>query len=272
MSLLLMPKATAVWLVDNTTLSFLQIGDFCNLHELEVQAIADGEVAIGIVGLDPVTNGQLTREEIERCEADPAERLKIAKSDIPQPVARQKGPRYTPVSKRADKPDAIAWLLRNQPDLTDAQIGRLIGTTKPTINAIRDRTHWNSSNLQPRSPVEVGLCSHQELHDAVVLAAKRAAKRRPKDAEGADAVAEAETVESVPAVEIAPPEPVVVPAMPKAAPAAPARAPAAPARAPADPVAAAEALFKKTEEKTEEVSEESGTLADIWPSDKSKNA
>ncbi len=275
MSLLLMPKATAVWLVDNTTLSFLQIGNFCNLHELEVQAIADGEVAIGIVGLDPVTNGQLTREEIERCEADPAERLKIAKSDIPQPVARQKGPRYTPVSKRADKPDAIAWLLRNQPDLTDAQIGRLIGTTKPTINAIRDRTHWNSSNLQPRSPVEVGLCSHQELHDAVVLAAKRAAKRRPKDAEGADAVAEAETVESVPAVEIAPPEPVVVPAMPKAAPAAPARAPAAPARAPADPVAAAEALFKKTEEKTGEVSEESedsGTLADIWPSDKSKNA
>ena len=265
MSLLLMPKATAVWLVDNTTLSFLQIGNFCNLHELEVQAIADGEVAIGIVGLDPVTNGQLTREEIERCEADPAGRLKIAKSDIPQPVARQKGPRYTPVSKRADKPDAIAWLLRNQPDLTDAQIGRLIGTTKPTINAIRDRTHWNSSNLQPRSPVEVGLCSHQELHDAVVLAATRAAKRRPKDAEGEDAVVEAETVESVPEVKIAPPEPKVVPAMLEAA-------PAAPARAPADPVATAEALFKKTEEKTEEVSEESGTLADIWPSDKSKNA
>ena len=153
MSLLLMPKATAVWLVDNTTLTFLQIGNFCNLHELEVQAIADGEVAVGIVGVDPIANGQLSREEIERCEADPTARLKMSKSDIPQPVARQKGPRYTPVSKRADKPDAIAWLLRHQPDLSDAQIGRLIGTTKPTINAVRDRTHWNSANLQPRSPV-----------------------------------------------------------------------------------------------------------------------
>ena len=121
MSTLLMPKATAVWLVENTTLTFLQIGDFCNLHELEVQAIADGEVAIGIVGLDPVANSQLTKEELERCVADPAARLKLAKSDIPQPVSRQKGPRYTPVSKRADKPDAIAWLLRNQPDLTDAR-------------------------------------------------------------------------------------------------------------------------------------------------------
>jgi hypothetical protein len=260
MSLLLMPKATAVWLVDNTTLSFLQIGDFCNLHELEVQAIADGEVAIGIVGLDPVTNGQLTKEEIVRCEVDPAERLKIAKSDIPQPVARQKGPRYTPVSKRADKPDAIAWLLRNQPDLTDAQIGRLIGTTKPTINAIRDRTHWNSSNLQPRSPVEVGLCSHQELHTAVVIAVEKAAKRRPKDAEGADAVeSETATVESVPAYQVPPANPI--------------SAPAAPAT-PADPMAAAEALFKNTEEpseeSSEEPSEEAGTLADIWPTNKSE--
>ena len=263
MSLLLMPKATAVWLVDNTTLTFLQIGDFCNLHELEVQAIADGEVAIGIVGLDPVTNGQLTKEEIVRCEADPAERLKIAKSDIPQPVARQKGPRYTPVSKRADKPDAIAWLLRNQPDLTDAQIGRLIGTTKPTINAIRDRTHWNSSNLQPRSPVEVGLCSHQELHAAVVIAAEKAAKRRPKDAEGADAVEgeAAATAESVPAYQVAPPNPINAPFVPKAAPATP-----------TDPIAAAEALFKKPEETSKETSEEGGTLADVWPTNKSENA
>jgi len=172
-----MPKATAVWLVENTTLTFQQIGEFCNLHELEVQAIADGEVAIGIVGLDPIVNGQLTREELQRCEADPTARLKIAESDIPQPVARHKGPRYTPVSKRADKPDAIAWLVRNQPDLTDAQISRLIGTTKPTINAVRDKTHWNSSNLQPRSPVEVGLCTHLELRDAVIKAAKRVAKR-----------------------------------------------------------------------------------------------
>jgi hypothetical protein len=174
-----MPKGTAVWLVENTTLSFLQVADFCGLHELEVQAIADGEVAIGIVGQDPIAAGQLTREEIERCEGDPAGRLELAESDIPQPVVRPKGPRYTPVSKRADKPDAIAWLLRNQPDLTDAQIGRLIGTTKPTITAVRDRTHWNSSNLTPRSPVEVGLCTHQELRAAVVKAAEKAAKKRP---------------------------------------------------------------------------------------------
>ncbi|MBT5108694.1 MAG: DUF1013 domain-containing protein [Rhodospirillaceae bacterium] len=179
MARLLMPKGTAVWLVDNTTMSFLQVAEFCGLHELEVQAIADDEVAIGIVGQDPITGGQLTREEIERCERDPAGRLELAKSDIPQPVVRPKGPRYTPVSKRADKPDAIAWLLRNQPDLTDAQIGRLIGTTKPTITAVRDRTHWNSSNLTPRSPVEVGLCTHQELRAVVVKAAEKAAKNRP---------------------------------------------------------------------------------------------
>lgn len=264
MSLLLMPKATAVWLVDNTTLTFLQIGEFCNLHELEVQAIADGEVAIGIVGLDPVTNGQLTQKEIERCEGDPSERLKIAKSDIPQPVARQKGPRYTPVSKRADKPDAIAWLLRNQPDLSDAQIGRLIGTTKPTINAIRDRTHWNSSNLQLRSPVEVGLCSHQELHDAVVIAATKAAKRRPKDAEeGTEEAPEAAVQEPV--------APFVAAAM-EAAP-----EPELPGSGVSrDPMAAAEALFKKTEEPEEEKDEESaaaaGTLADIWPGDKPEGA
>jgi hypothetical protein len=187
MRTLLMPKATAVWLVENTTLTFLQIGEFCNLHELEVQAIADGEVAIGIVGLDPVANGQLTKAELERCEADPNAKLQLAKSDIPQPVARQKGPRYTPVSKRADKPDAIAWLLRHQPDLSDAQIARLIGTTKPTISAVRDRTHWNSSNLQPRSPVEVGLCSHMELREAVIKASAKAAKRAPKEVPEQDA-------------------------------------------------------------------------------------
>jgi hypothetical protein len=180
MTTLLMPKATAVWLIENSTLTFVQIGDLCRLHELEVQAIADGEVAIGIVGLDPIVNGQLTREELQRCEADPVARLKIAESDIPQPVARHKGPRYTPVSKRADKPDAIAWMVRNQPDLTDAQISRLIGTTKPTITAVRDKTHWNSSNLQPRSPVEVGLCTHLELRDAVIKAAKRVEKRDGK--------------------------------------------------------------------------------------------
>jgi uncharacterized protein len=181
MSRLLMPKGTAVWLVDNTTLSFLQVAEFCGLHELEVQAIADDEVAVGIVGQDPISGGQLTKEEIERCEADPVARLDLAESDIPQPVVRPKGPRYTPVSKRGDKPDAIAWLVRNQPDLTDAQIGRLIGTTKPTITAVRDRTHWNSSNLTPRSPVEVGLCTHMELRDAAMKAAIKAAKNRPAD-------------------------------------------------------------------------------------------
>jgi hypothetical protein len=168
----LMPKATAVWLVENTTLSFQQIADFCGLHPLEVQGIADGEVAIGIVGLDPALNGQLTREEILRCESDPAARLKMAKHDIPLPAPRTKGPRYTPVSKRQDKPDAVAWLVRHHPELTDAQISKLIGTTKQTIAAVRDRTHWNSPNLRPRDPVLLGLCSQNDLNNAVLRARK----------------------------------------------------------------------------------------------------
>ena len=168
----LMPKATAVWLVENTTLSFQQIADFCGLHPLEVQGIADGEVAIGIVGLDPTLNGQLTKEEIERCKADPAASLKMAKHDIPLPAPRTKGPRYTPVSKRQDKPDAVAWLVRHHPELTDAQISKLIGTTKQTIAAVRDRTHWNSPNLRPRDPVLLGLCSQNDLNNAVIRARK----------------------------------------------------------------------------------------------------
>ena len=172
----LMPKATAVWLVENTTLSFQQIADFCGLHPLEVQGIADGEVAIGIVGLDPALNGQLTREEILRCEADPAARLKMAKHDIPLPAPRTKGPRYTPVSKRQDKPDAVAWLVRHHPELTDAQISKLIGTTKQTIAAVRDRTHWNSPNLRPRDPVLLGLCSQNDLNNAVLRARKAVEK------------------------------------------------------------------------------------------------
>lgn len=172
----LMPKATAVWLVENTTLSFQQIADFCGLHPLEVQGIADGEVAIGIVGLDPALNGQLTREEIQRCEADPAARLKMAKHDIPLPAPRTKGPRYTPVSKRQDKPDAVAWLVRHHPELTDAQISKLIGTTKQTIAAVRDRTHWNSPNLRPRDPVLLGLCSQNDLNNAVLRARKAVEK------------------------------------------------------------------------------------------------
>ena len=177
MSKLLMPKATAVWLIDNTTLSFDQIGDFVGLHSLEIQALADGEVAPGMQGLDPVQNGQLTAEEIKRCEENGAERLKMAKSDIPQPVVRHKGPRYTPVSKRADKPDGIAWLIKHHPELNDSQISRLIGTTKPTINAIRDKTHWNSDNLRPRSPMELGLCSQVELSTEIQKAIK--AGRQP---------------------------------------------------------------------------------------------
>src|SRR5262245_18612164 len=152
----LMPKATAVWLVENTALSFEQIADFCGMHPLEVQGIADGEVAIGIVGLDPVANGQLTREEIERVEKDKAARLTLLSNELPQPAARAKGARYTPVSKRQDRPDAIAWLLRHHADIGDAQIARLIGTTKSTIQKVRDRTHWDMANIKPRNPVSLG--------------------------------------------------------------------------------------------------------------------
>ena len=185
----LMPKATAVWLVENTTLSFQQIAEFCGLHPLEVQGIADGEVAIGIVGLDPALNGQLTREEILRCEADPAARLKMAKHDIPLPAPRTKGPRYTPVAKRQDKPDAVAWLVRHHPELSDAQISKLIGTTKQTIAAVRDRSHWNFANLRPRDPVLLGLCTQSDLN-AVVLRARKALEKNAAAKEEVAAPAE----------------------------------------------------------------------------------
>ena len=176
MPTLLMPKATAVWLVDNTTLTFDQIAEFCSLHRLEVQGIADGEVAVGIQGLDPIGNSQLTREEIERCEQDPDARLQMLKLDLPEPAKRTKGPRYTPVAKRQDKPDAIAWLLRHHPELRDSQIAKLIGTTKTTIEAIRERSHWNSPNIRPRDPVLLGLCAQGELNAAVERARKQAEK------------------------------------------------------------------------------------------------
>lgn len=175
----LMPKATAVWLIENTTLAFDQIANFCGLHPLEVQGIADGEVAAGIVGLDPVANGQLRREEIERCEQDSSARLQLARSSVPLPTVRSKGPRYTPVAKRQDKPDAVAWILRHHPELSDAQIVKLIGTTKNTINAIRDRTHWNASNLRPRDPVLLGLCSQVDLN-AAIDKARRALEKAGK--------------------------------------------------------------------------------------------
>jgi hypothetical protein len=172
----LMPKATAVWLVDNTSLSFDQVADFCKLHPLEVKGIADGEVAAGIKGLDPVVAGQLTREEIARGEKDPNYRLKLAVSTVRIPEQkRKKGPRYTPLSRRQDRPNAILWLLRNHPELKDAQIMRLVGTTKTTIQQIRDRTHWNAATLAPMDPVTLGLSSQIDLDFEVA----RAAKDRP---------------------------------------------------------------------------------------------
>ena len=170
----LMPKATAVWLVENTALTFDQIADYCKLHTLEVQAIADGEVAPGMQGLDPTASGQLTKAEITRCEGNTSDRMKMAKPTIPLPKARQKGARYTPISKRQDRPDAISWLLRSYPELSDAQIGRLIGTTKPTINAIRDKTHRNSSTIKPQSPVYLGLCTAPDLESMITIARTRA--------------------------------------------------------------------------------------------------
>ena len=171
MTLPLMPKATAVWLIDKTALTFTQIADFCGMHPLEVQAIADGEVAAGIVGYDPIANSQLTAAEIARCDKDEATRLKLLPSA--NPAKKQKGARYTPVAKRNDRPDGIAYLLRNYPQLTDTQIGKMMGTTKDTIDKVRSRTHWNSSNIKPRDPVILGLCTQSDLHQMVMAANDR---------------------------------------------------------------------------------------------------
>ncbi len=182
----LMPKATAVWLVENTSLTFDQVADFCHLHELEVKGIADGDVAQGIKGMDPVTSGQLSRDEIERGQADPGYRLKLSEPKVAIPeVKTKRGPRYTPVSRRQDRPDAIWWLLRNHPELTDSQIMKLVGTTKPTIQAIRERSHWNSQNIKPVDPVTLGLCRQLELDAEVQKAAlklERAQKEKEKEA------------------------------------------------------------------------------------------
>ncbi|MBV8913385.1 MAG: DUF1013 domain-containing protein [Acetobacteraceae bacterium] len=174
MNLPLMPKATAVWLIEKTALTFTQIADFCGMHPLEVQAIADGEVAQGIVGYDPVGNQQVTMEDIRRCEADPEARLRLIP---PANVSKKRtGARYTPVAKRNDRPDAIAFLLRNCPQLTEAQIIKLLGTTKDTIQKVRDRSHWNSANIKPRDPVMLGLCSQADLNAAVAQANDRLAR------------------------------------------------------------------------------------------------
>ena len=192
----LMPKATAVWLVENTSLTFDQIADFCGLHPLEVQAIADGEVAVQMLGLDPVANGQTTAAEIERCQKDPDARMKLLETAIPPQYQRHKGPRYTPIAKRQDKPDAVLYLLRNHPELSDAQICKLVGTTKPTINAVRDRTHWNSPNLKARHPVGLELCTLEELDQAVTKATRGKKSLADIEAEIAARAAEEEDVEA----------------------------------------------------------------------------
>jgi hypothetical protein len=218
----LMPKATAVWLIDHTTLSFDQIAEFCGLHPLEVQSIADGEVAQHMVGFDPVANGQLTRDEIRRAEADPNVRMRAEEPEV-APVARTKGPRYTPVARRQDRPDAIAWLLRHFPQLTDGQIARLVGTTKPTIKGIRDRSHWNMANIKPQDPVALGLCSREELQGAIdkanravtraQKASEREQRRKEREAEQARAAQmapqaeEAEVPKEIPATVESPGEP-----------------------------------------------------------------
>lgn len=205
MGQVLMPKATAVWLIENTALTFDQVAAFCGLHPLEVQSIADGEVAIGMAGFDPISSGQLTQDEIDRCSADPAQALQLAEVNVPRPTTRTKGPRYTPVARRQDRPDGIAWLLRNFPELSDGQIARLVGTTKPTINGIRDRTHWNIANIKPRDPVALGLCGREDLsaaidkaRRAVERAEKRKAKDKAKDKAKAETKAEAAVIAETP--------------------------------------------------------------------------
>jgi hypothetical protein len=184
MTQILMPKATAVWLIDNTGMTFKQISEFCNLHILEVEGIADGDVAAGIRGADPIANGQINREEIEKAEKDPDYAMKANSfdSDELQPSKKKKGPRYTPLSRRQDRPDAIAWLVRYHPEVSDAQISKLIGTTKPTIKSIRDRTHWKINTINPTDPVSLGLCSQIDLDALVKKAAEKKAKEEAENA------------------------------------------------------------------------------------------
>lgn len=204
MSNILMPKATAVWLIDNTAMTFEQISVFCGLHILEVKGIADGDVAAGIRGADPISNGQVTRAEIEKAEKDENYNMvAISFSHTPAETTKKKkrkGPRYTPLSRRQDRPDAIAWLVRNHPEVADSQISKLIGTTKPTIKSIRDRTHWKSATITPTDPVSLGLCSQMDLDSVVKIAAEKKAKRdaklAPKDAGEA-----LQPVEAAPVVE-----------------------------------------------------------------------
>ena len=168
MSSLLMPKATAVWLIENTSLTFEQISEFCNLHLLEVQAIADGDVGQGIIGFDPIQNGQLSKEEIDRCSQDPSLKITQSKNFLPISSGRTKGPKYIPLSRRSDKPNAVAWMVKNHPELKDSQISRLVGTTKSTIEKIRSRTHWNISNITAKHPVLLNLCTNEDLEKEII--------------------------------------------------------------------------------------------------------
>lgn len=164
---LLMPKATAVWLIDNTTLTFEQIAKFCGIHILEIQAIADGETNLRITGMDPIASGQLTHEEIKRCEADQKSDLIMSVAPTADELLGKKKSKYTPVSKRQDRPDAIAWIVKYHPEISDAKISQLLGTTKAMINSIKSKTHWNSGNIKPKNPVQLGLCTQVELDQAV---------------------------------------------------------------------------------------------------------
>lgn len=203
----LMPIATAVWLIENTSLSFDQIADFCGLHPLQVKGIADGDVAAGVRGIDPITNNQLVREEIDKGQADPAYRMKLMRPKTVLAEKPRKGPRYTPVSKRQNRPDAIAWMVRNHPEISDAQIAKLLGTTKSTIQSVRDRTHWNASNITPQDPVGLGLCTQLELDALVRKAAAKKARLEPTLADqGPSLQPAAETVVPEPEEEVRRPE------------------------------------------------------------------
>lgn len=199
-----MARATAVWLVDNTILTFKQIAQFCDLHELEVQGIADGEVAVGILGYDPVVNNQLDLEELQAAERDPKHVLRLKESPASAGEVKRSGPRYTPLSKRHERPSAIAWLVKNHPELSIGQISKLVGTTKPTIQSIRERTHWNINNIQPTDPVALGLCRQIELDDAVRQAAEKREKTKGDEMEGGATIMP--TTESLQSVEPQKPE------------------------------------------------------------------
>jgi hypothetical protein len=204
MTEILMPKATAVWLIENTGLTFEQIAELCRLHPLEVKGIADGDVAAGVRGADPIANGQLTREEIERAEKDPGYRMQLRQPKHSEMMDRKhKGPRYTPLSRRQERPNAIAWMVKNHPEVTDAQISKLIGTTKSTIQAVRDRTHWNASAIRPEDPVALGLCSQLDLDEVV----RKAAEKRRKELAAAGREDEGEALKPIAPAPAPEPEP-----------------------------------------------------------------